>query len=140
MRIVEVGNSVSERLDTSSRSVLASSHGDINVGWAIKAAFDVVVDFGRSLSQVCPRVRILEVSVFVGLLGGPDDTSAGTGRVETSVRFVTFMGSTELPVNGRFELLGVIWSAFASLCLVLQLKASDGHGWRRRTRYVGMTE
>jgi hypothetical protein len=98
--VVEVGNGVSERLDSGSRAILTTSHGDINVSRAIKAALDVVVDFRGSLTQVCPRMGILEVAMFVGLLGGPDDTGTRTGRVETGVGLVTFVGSAELPVHG----------------------------------------
>jgi hypothetical protein len=51
--------------------------------------------------------------MLVSSLSGPDYTSAGTRGIETGVRLVAFVGSTELPVHGRADLLSFVSSASA---------------------------
>jgi hypothetical protein len=130
--VVKVGNGISERLDTCCRAILTSRHGDVDVSRTIEATFDVIVDLRCSLAQVGPRRGILKVTMFVSTLSGPDYASTGARGIETSMGFVTFMGSAELPVHGRADLLSLVTSAFAlaiespawNLCALPRLSVS----------------
>jgi len=66
--------------------------------------------------------------MLVGAFGTPDDSSGSTGRVETGVGFVTFVGITELPVD--------LGGCFCDFQLVDGLKskslARNGHGSKRK--------
>jgi hypothetical protein len=114
--IVEVSNSLSQRLDTRCGAVFASIHGDWDRSWSWKGAFDLVVDFWSALAEIGPLVRLVEEAMFGSLLGTPvlvsmsckrqsrskvpDDTGARTVRVESSMGFVSCM-SSELDVRWR---------------------------------------
>jgi hypothetical protein len=52
--VVELGNSLSQRLDTSCRAVLTASHGDVDGLGTREAALDIVLDFGGTLAKVGP--------------------------------------------------------------------------------------
>lgn len=65
MCIVQVRNRLSHSLDTSCRSILSAIHAHINGLWALKAAFNVIVDFGSSLSKIGPGLWVVEKSVLL---------------------------------------------------------------------------
>jgi len=76
---------------------------DIDLLWPLKAAFDAVVDFRRTLTEVCPFFWVFEETVLVGLFGCPDDTCGGARGVETGVWLVAFVRLAELAMDGRSE-------------------------------------
>jgi hypothetical protein len=41
---------------------------------ALERAFDLVIDLGSSLAQVCPLVRVLKKAMLVGAFRAPDYT------------------------------------------------------------------
>ncbi len=57
--IVQFGNSLSQWPNTGSWAVLSAMGRDINLLGPVKAAFDVVVDLGSTLTQVCPLIGLL---------------------------------------------------------------------------------
>lgn len=99
MLVVETGDSGTQRLDTGSRTVFTSSGGDRNGFWARETTLDAIVGLGSTLAQVRPFGGVLGVTVFGGTLCTPDNTGRGTGRIKTSVRTVTLVGTTELTVS-----------------------------------------
>lgn len=95
--IVEVGDSLAQRLDAGSRAILAATQCDVDIVGALKAAFDFVVDFRGALAQVGPGLGFFEVALLVGALRGPDDAGGGPGCVETSVDLKTTTVLASLP-------------------------------------------
>lgn len=114
--IVHLGDSLTQRLDTSGRGIFSGSHCDIDVCGPLEAAFDVILDLGSwtdesalvsamslvvtresfcyaylgsSLSKVRPLVRLVEEAKLAGSLGAPDHAGGGTGGVKTSVGKMT---------------------------------------------------
>ena len=103
MLIVQPRYRLSQRLDTSRRTILASMACDVHLLGPLKAALDLVVDLRGTLTQVGPALWILEISVFVGALRCPYDTGGGTGGVETSVGLVAFVGAElAMDLGGEF--------------------------------------
>jgi len=70
----------------------------------LEGAFDVIVDLWCTLTQVCPGGRVLEKAILVCTLGSPDDASTGSRRIQSSMWLVTIVSTTELAVDGRFDL------------------------------------
>ena len=54
VRVVEVCNGLSQRFDTSSRTVLSASERHVNRLGSLEAALDVVVDFRSALTKIGP--------------------------------------------------------------------------------------
>jgi len=81
---------------------------DIYLLRPLKAAFDAVVDFRRSLAEVCPFFRVFEETVLVGLFGCPDDTCGGARGVETGVWLVALVRLAELAMDGGPELYDML--------------------------------
>ena len=86
MLIIELGNSLTQRLDTSSGAILASSHGNIDSLWPLKATLDFVVYLWGSLSEIGPRRRIISKAMLIRSLCAPDHTCRSTRRVKPGVR------------------------------------------------------
>lgn len=108
--VVEVGDGLTEGLDAGSRAIFAATDRDVNVVGALKAALDLVVDFGSTLTQVGPRLGVFEVALLVGALRGPNDTGGGSGSVKTSVNLVAGVVVAELAMDLRVDLCG-FWLA-----------------------------
>lgn len=141
MLVVKVGNRLSQRLDPSSRSlpcisdppgarhthaathVFTPRHGDIDSMRPLEAALDIILDLWRSLSQIGPRLRLVEIPMLVGALAGPHHARRGPGRIEpgtvpsnvscslfgtprgvNSLRFVPLVGIAELAMDLRRQL------------------------------------
>jgi hypothetical protein len=109
--IVQLRNRLSQRLDTSSRTVLAAMAGDVHLLGPVKAALDLVVNFRSTLAQVRPCIRVVEVAVLVGTLRGPYYTGRGTSGIETGVGLVALMRLAELAMDAGGELCDVVGSA-----------------------------
>lgn len=101
--VVEIGDGLSERLDTGSGTVFSGSHGDVNGVGSLEATGDVVLDFGGTLAEVGPALGVLEEAILGGSLSTPDDTGGGSAGVETGVGQVTLVGVTELTMNLGLE-------------------------------------
>ena len=54
MVVVEVGNSLSQRFDTRSWTILATGQADIDRLGTLEAALNLIVDFWSTLAQVGP--------------------------------------------------------------------------------------
>lgn len=106
VNIVEVRHRCSQPLYASGRAVLAPCHADIDLLGSLEGALDPILDLRGALAQVCPLLRLLGEAMFVGAFGTPDDAGRGTGRIETGVGFVAFVGIAKLPVD-----LGVCFCA-----------------------------
>ena len=65
--VVQCRDRLSQRPDTSSRTVLSAMSTDINLLRPLKAAFDAIIDLGRSLTKVCPFFRMFKETVLVCL-------------------------------------------------------------------------
>ena len=81
---------------------------DIDLLWPLKAAFDAIVDFRCTLTEVCPFFWVFEETVLVGLFGCPDDTCGGARSIETGVRLVAFVRLAELTMDGRSEFCNML--------------------------------
>jgi len=86
---------------------------NINLLGPLKAAFDAIVNLGRTLTQVGPFFRVLEETMLVCLFRSPDDTGGCACGVETSVRLVAFVRLAELSVNGGAKFW---WLSVAVTC------------------------
>jgi len=69
--IVEVCDSGSEGLDSCRGTVLATVHGHRDGRGSLEAAFDVIVDFGRTLAKIGPFLGAVVEAVLGGLFGCP---------------------------------------------------------------------
>lgn len=107
MLVVKPRHGLSQWLDTSRGTILASMACNVDLLRPLEAAFDLIINLRGTLTQVGPALGILEISMFVCALRGPYDTGGGTGRVETGVRLVAFVG-TELTVDLGGELWRVL--------------------------------
>lgn len=106
MLIVQLSHRLSQRLDTSRGPILAAMARNIHLLGPLEAALDLVVDLGRALAQVRPRIWVVEVAVLVGALRCPYHARRGTRGVETGMRLVTF-DVTELAMDLGRQLCGL---------------------------------
>nr|POE47028.1 hypothetical protein CFP56_00360 [Quercus suber] len=123
MGVVEVRNSRPQRLDTSSRAIFSSSHCHVDRLWTMETSFDIcrrlilhsipsdsdkftIFDLWSTLPEVGPGLGVVKKAMFVGSLGGPDDTGRCTRRVQPSMRLVAFVCRTEFLVGSRLLLYG----------------------------------
>jgi hypothetical protein len=97
--VVHVGYSLSQWLDASGRAVLSSSGRDVDGAGSLEAALDIVLYLGSSLAKVGPLLGSLQEAIFGGTLSAPDDTSRGTSGIQTGVRQMSLVGSTELSMD-----------------------------------------
>lgn len=102
--IVQLGNSLAQRLDTGGRTILSRSDRYVDARRAGEAASNVILNLGRALAQVGPGVGVLEEAVLGGALGAPDYTGGGAAGVEAGVRLVAFVRVAELTVDLGLEL------------------------------------
>ena len=118
MAVVEIGDSLSQRLDTGGRTldrsvnyamfiqaqkgtyVFTARHGYINVMGSFETSLDFIIDFWGALTQVGPFLWVFSEAMLVGSLSSPDDSSGCTRRVQSSMRFVSFMSIAKLAVDG----------------------------------------
>lgn len=125
MCVVEVGNGHPQRFDSGGGAILSATHGDVDILGPFKAALDVIVDFGRALSQVADRFLvstpgfgwltteclrpcggIVGEAMLVGPLGTPDDAGGGARRIESCMRTMSLVGTTELTMDDGIEFAG----------------------------------
>jgi len=99
MRIVQIGNGDTQRLDTSGGPILTTSHGNLNVLGPIEASFDVVIYFRGSLAQICPFIGFVGKAMLVGTLGAPDDAGGGAAGIEARVWAMAFVSISKLTVD-----------------------------------------
>jgi hypothetical protein len=66
---------------------------------ALEGAFNLVVNFRRTLTEIGPFLRLVEETVLVGSLCAPNHTSGSSGGVETCVGLMAFVGVTELAMD-----------------------------------------
>jgi hypothetical protein len=115
--IVQFRDCLSQGSDTSSWTIFSAMSGDVDLAWPLEASLYAVVDFRRTLSQVCPFFGLLEETVLeevsefilnvllqrysclIGLLARPHHSGGCTSGVETSVWLVSFVRGSELSVN-----------------------------------------
>lgn len=106
MLVVHLGDGLAEGLDASGRGIFSAGDGNVDMGWPLEAAFDVVLDLatlrkfisvlvcrsvlvGRgdvaaggthlrsTLTQVGPSLWLLEIAELACPLRAPDDTGRG---------------------------------------------------------------
>ncbi len=71
MCVVQVGNGCSQGLDARCGTILSSIHRDVNLRGPLETPFDIIVDLGRSLTQVGPGRGVICKAMFVCSLGTP---------------------------------------------------------------------
>ena len=71
--VVELGNGLSQRLDSGRRAILAGGRRDVDCLGPLEAAGDVILDLGGALAQVCPGIGLFEEAVLGGAFGAPYD-------------------------------------------------------------------
>jgi hypothetical protein len=114
--VVEVRNGFSQRLDSCRRPIFAAAHRDWDGSWSREGPFDLIVDFGRALTEIGPLVGSVEEAMFSSLLGTPvllsiacirrgrallpDHPGTRTVRVESGMGFVSCV-CAELDVRRR---------------------------------------
>lgn len=79
--VVQRRDSLSQWPNSSRGAVLSAMSTDVDMAGSLEAALYAIIDLGRTLSQICPFFGLVEETVLVGLLGGPDNTCGGTGCV-----------------------------------------------------------
>jgi hypothetical protein len=104
MLVVQLRNCFTERLNTSRGAVLATMARNVHLLGSLEAALDLIVDLRRTLAQVRPCIRLVEVAVLVSTFGGPYHTSGGARGVKSGVGLVSFVGVAKLSVDFGGEL------------------------------------
>jgi len=121
MAVVEIGHGLSQRLDTGSGAldenvnvmgfrskergtyVFTARHGDIDMMRPFETALNFIIDFWRALTEIGPFLWVFSETMLVGSLSSPDNSSRCTRRIQTSVRFVSFMSIAEVAVDRRSQ-------------------------------------
>jgi hypothetical protein len=102
--VVEIRHCRPQALYTSCRSILSSCHCNIDLLGTFKRALDIILNLGRTLSQVCPFLGLLSEAMLVCTFRTPNDAGGGTSGIETSMRSVAFVGIAKLSVDLRVVL------------------------------------
>lgn len=90
-------------------------HSDIDLRGPLKAALDLIVYLWGTLSQIGPRFRIIEITMLVGSLRGPDDTGACASGIEAGMGFVAFVRLAELTMGFGAQFC---WSLVSNVLVV----------------------
>jgi hypothetical protein len=99
MLVVQVGNSLSQWLDTGGRAILSGSNRDVDACGTLKTPLNVIFDFRGTLTQVGPLVGFLEEAILRGPLRAPDYTCGRSAGVKSGMGLVALVRVTELAMD-----------------------------------------
>ena len=81
--VVQLRDRLSQRPDTSGRTVFSAMGADVNLLRPLEASLYAIVDLRRTLAQVCPFFGLLEESVFVGLTNEHENAEFTVSSVDS---------------------------------------------------------
>ena len=118
VRIVELGNSCTQRFDTCRGAIFTSGQRDVDLLGAFEATFDIVVYLRRTLAEIGPVSRVILKAMLVGTFGTPHDAGRGSGGVQSCMSPMAFMCIAKLAVDLAVFFAGIVGS------ISLQLRTS----------------
>lgn len=99
MGVVKIGNGNSQRFDTGSWPIFSTGYGNIDLLGALKASFNIILNFRGALAKVRPIMWVIGAAMLICSFRTPDDAGTGSGWVKASMGTVTLVCISELAVN-----------------------------------------